>query len=161
MKLNYIKIVALSLVLVGMATSCQKDDEMISSQELSQKSLAQETSTLFFKIDGKEYYKKFNSPEVREDFISYLISLTLRGHIITIQSNGSSEYAPEETDKQEIETADKLEIKDWTIKMSKEGYEVEINFDKETGTFRGIATRGGETERGTTAVSTERDTDSM
>ena len=49
----------------------------------------------------------------------------------------------------------------WHIKMSKEGYEVEINFDKETGTFRGIATRGGETERGTTAVSTERDSDSM
>ena len=155
------KVVLLSVALTGTMVSCQKDSEMEPSQELSQKSLAQETSTLFFKIDGKEYYKKFNSPEVREDFISYLISLTLRGHIITIQSNGSSEYAPEETDKQEIETADKLEIKDWTIKMSKEGYEVEINFDKETGTFRGIATRGGETERGTTAVSTERDTDSM
>ena len=154
------KVVLLSVALTGTMASCQKD-EILVSQELSQKSLAQETSILFFKIDGKEYYKKFNSPEVREDFISYLISLTLRGHIITIQSNGSSEYAPEETDKQEIETADKLEIKDWTIKMSKEGYEVEINFDKETGTFRGIATRGGETERGTTAVSTERDTVSM
>ena len=47
MKLNYIKIVALSLVLVGMATSCQKDSEMEPSQELSQKSLAQETSILF------------------------------------------------------------------------------------------------------------------
>ena len=42
------KVAALSLLLVGMATSCQKDSEMISSQELSQKSLAQETSILFF-----------------------------------------------------------------------------------------------------------------
>ena len=42
------KVAALSLLLVGMATSCQKDGEMISSQELSQKSLAQETSIIFF-----------------------------------------------------------------------------------------------------------------
>ena len=33
------KVAALSLLLVGMATSCQKDDEMVPSQELSQKSL--------------------------------------------------------------------------------------------------------------------------
>ena len=44
---NTLKLVALSLLLAGMATSCQKDSEMISSQKLSQKSLAQETSILF------------------------------------------------------------------------------------------------------------------
>ena len=33
------KVAALSLLLVGMATSCQKDSEMGPSQELSQKSL--------------------------------------------------------------------------------------------------------------------------
>ena len=75
MKLNYIKIVALSLVLVGMATSCQKDSEMEPSQELSQKSLAQEASILYYKIDGKEYYQKFHSREEREEFIRHLIHL--------------------------------------------------------------------------------------
>ena len=48
MQKNTLRVAALSLLLVGMATSCQKDSEMISSQELSQKSLAQETSILFF-----------------------------------------------------------------------------------------------------------------
>ena len=56
------KIMLLSVALSSAMVSCQKDSEMISSQELSQKSLAQETPILFFKIDGKEYYQKFHSP---------------------------------------------------------------------------------------------------
>ena len=58
MQKNTLKVAALSLLLVGMATSCQKDDEMAPSQELSQKSLAQERSILFYKIDGEEDYRK-------------------------------------------------------------------------------------------------------
>ena len=52
------KTVLLSAALTGTMVSCQKESEMISSQELSQKSLAQETSILFYKIDGKEDYRK-------------------------------------------------------------------------------------------------------
>ena len=161
MQKNTLRVAALSLLLVGMATSCQKDSEMISSQELSQKSLAQETSILFFKIDGEEDYRKFGSTEERDEFILYLIHLTREGHIVIIESNENPEYAPEEKDKQKFETTDEKEMLIWTIEMRDKGYKVGYEFDKETGTFRGIATRGGETERGTTAISTERDTDSM
>ena len=42
-----LKTVLLSVALTGTMVSCQKDSEMISSQELSQKSLAQETPILF------------------------------------------------------------------------------------------------------------------
>ena len=52
------KVVLLSVALTGTMVSCQKESEMISSQELSQKSLAQETSILFYKIDGEEDYRK-------------------------------------------------------------------------------------------------------
>ena len=41
------KVVLLSVALTGTMASCQKD-EILVSQELSQKSLAQETSILFF-----------------------------------------------------------------------------------------------------------------
>ena len=49
------KTVLLSVALTGTMVSCQKESEMEPSQELSQKSLAQETSILFYKIDGEEY----------------------------------------------------------------------------------------------------------
>ena len=158
MKLNYIKIVALSLVLVGMATSCQKDSEMEPSQELSQKSLAQETSILFYKIDGEEYYKKFSSEKELNEYIDYLIKLTSKGHIILIESNEKPNYAPE--DNRTFKTNDKLEMKEWLKEMKSYGYDVELEFDEETGTYKGTAIPK-ETERGTTAISTERDSDSM
>ena len=155
------KIMLLSVALSSAMVSCQKESEMEPSQELSQKLLAQETSILFFKIDGEEDHRKFGSTEERDEFILYLIHLTREGHIITIESNEKPEYAPEEKDKQKFETTDELEMENWIIEMTDEKYEVEFYFDEETGTFRGIATRGGETERGTTTVSTERDTVSM
>ena len=49
------KIMLLSVALSSAMVSCQKDDEMVPSQELSQKSLAQETPILFFWIDGEEH----------------------------------------------------------------------------------------------------------
>ena len=153
-------VAALSLLLVGMATSCQKDSEMISSQELSQKSLAQETSILFFWIDGEEHYRKFDSQEERDEFIRHLIRLTREGHIITIEGNNRPEYAPEEKDKQKFETTDMEEFEAWLKKMNNNGYRVDVYFDEGSGMMIGTATREGK-ERGTTAISTERDSDSM
>ena len=154
------KTVLLSVALTGTMVSCQKDDEMEPSQELSQKSLAQETPILFFWIDGEEHYRKFDSQEEREEFIRHLIHLTFEGHIITIESNNKPEFAPEEKDKQTFETTNKDEMDEWAIKMWTKGYIVSINYDEGSGKMIGTATREGK-ERGTTAISTERDTDSM
>ena len=153
------KIMLLSVALSGTMVSCQKDGEMISSQELSQKSLAQETSILFFWIDGEEGYEKFGSQKERDEFILHLIRLTREGHIITIEGNNRPEYAPEEKDKQEFETTDMEEFEAWLKKMNNNGYRVDVYFDEGSGMMIGTATREGK-ERGTTAISTERDSDS-
>ena len=160
MKKRIAKIMLLSVALSGTMVSCQKDGEMISSQELSQKSLTQETSILFFWIDGEEGYEKFGSQEEREDFIRHLIHLTFEGHIITIESNNKPEFAPEEKDKQTFETTNKDEMDEWAIKMWTKGYIVSINYDEGSGKITGTATLG-ETGTTTTAISTERDSDSM
>ena len=156
---NTLKLVALSLLLAGMATSCQKDSEMISSQKLSQKSLAQETSILYYSIDGEKYYKKFPSKEERSEYISYLIKLSTKGgHKIFIESNAKPNYAPE--DKRNLETKDIVEIDNWAKEMEGKGYDVKIDFDEESGIFKGTAILG-ESRTTTTAISTERDSDSM
>ena len=68
------KTVLLSAALTGTMVSCQKDSEMVPSQELSQKSLAQETSILFYKIDGEEYYQKFSSEkDMRDNFFNRVL----------------------------------------------------------------------------------------
>ena len=152
------KIMLLSVALTGTMVSCQKDNEMVPSQELSQKSLAQETPILFFWIDGEEHDKKFDSQEEREEFISYLIRLTTKGHVIVIESNEKPDYAPD--DKREFDTKDEDEIDKWAKEMGGKGYNVEVEFDEENGTFKGTAIPR-ETGTTTTAISTERDSDSM
>ena len=151
---NTLTVAALSLLLVGMATSCQKDSEMISSQELSQKSLAQETSIIYYTINGKEYSKKFFSTEELNEHISYLIRLTTKGYIIVIRKE-DPRMAPSEKDKQEIETKDKAEIDAWALDMALKGYKVTFIFNEENGTYIGSATFGE--SRGYTLISTERE----
>ena len=147
------KVAALSLLLVGMATSCQKDGEMISSQELSQKSLPQENTILFFKIDGEKGYRKFDSQEEREEFIRHLIHLTREGHIIIIESNEKPNYAPD--DRREFETKDEKEMDKWAKEMDGKGYNVDVDFDEERGIFKGTAIP--KETRTTTVVSTGRE----
>ena len=137
MKKITLKVVLLSAALAGTMVSCQKDSEMEPSQELSQKSLAQETSILFYKIDGEEDYRKFGSTEERDEFILYLIHLTREGHIITIESNEKPEYAPEEKDKQKFETTDMEEFDTWLKEMNNNGYRVDIDFDEGSGKMIG------------------------
>ena len=131
------KIMLLSVALSGTMVSCQKESEMEPSQELSQKSLTQETPILFYKIDGEEDYRKFGSTEERDEFILYLIHLTREGHIITIESNEKPEYAPEEKDKQKFETTDMEEFDTWLKEMNNNGYRVDIDFDEGSGKMIG------------------------
>ena len=158
MQKNTLTVAALSLLLVGMATSCQKESEMISSQELSQKSLAQETSIIYYWVDGEEHYQKYVSQEEYNEIFDYLIKLAEEGHTIDIEGNNNPEYAPAK--KESFKTRDREEMKEWVISMKEQGYNVRITFDSETGTYKGTATpkNPGTT---TTAISTERDSDSM
>ena len=155
------KTVLLSVALSGAMVSCQKDSEMISSQELSQKSLAQENTFLFYKVDGKEYYKKFASQEERDAYIRYLIRLTTKGYVIVVEGNDNKpSYAPEESEQLEFETSNEEELFEWISEMTAKTYDVECFFNEETGTYTGRVIPN-ETRTTTTAISTERDSDNM
>ena len=87
------KIMLLSVALSGTMVSCQKESEMEPSQELSQKSLAQETSIISYWVDG-EHYQKYVSQEEYNEIFDYLIKLAEEGHTIDIEGNNNPEYAP-------------------------------------------------------------------
>lgn len=158
MKKRIAKIMLLSVALSGTMVSCQKDGEMGPSQELSQKSLAQETSIIYYWVDGEEHYQKYVSQEEYNEIFDYLIILAEEGHTIDIEGNNNPEYAPAK--KESFKTRDREEMKEWVISMKEQGYNVKIIFDSETGTYKGTATPK-KTGTTTTAISTERDSDSM
>ena len=140
------KLVLLSVAVAGVMTSCQKDEfqnEILVSQEMSQKNLAHINTTLRYWIDGVGYTREFASQEEKSNFISYLIGLTVNGKKITIGGSENPSYAPEENDKLTFTTSNKAEMDMWAVEMVNKGYTVTVVADKKTGLYTGTATKGG------------------
>ena len=140
------KAVLLSVAMAGVITSCQKEEfqnEILVSQEMSQKNLAHVSHTLRYWIDGVGYNASFTSEAEKSAYISYLIGLTLEGREITIGGSENPSLAPEADDKLTIETKDRAVLEDWVLEMQDKGYEVDCSFDEETGLYTGTATKGG------------------
>ena len=141
------KTVLLSVAMAGVITSCQKDEfqsEMVvPSHEMSQKLLAHQELTLRYWIDGVEHNQEYASQQEMDNYICYLIGLTREGKTIIIQGSENPSYAPAETDTKTFTTSDEVEMKKWSKEMRIKGYDVEIDFDKETNLYTGTATKGG------------------
>ena len=140
------KIVLLTIALAGTMASCQKDEfqnEILVSQEMSQKNLAHINTTLRYWIGGVGYSREFASQEEMSNFISYLIGLTINGKEITIGGSEKPSLAPEADDKLTFTTSDKAEMNKWALEMQDKGYDVTVFFDKKTGIYTGTATKGG------------------
>lgn len=140
------KAVLLSVAMAGVMTSCQKEEfqnEILVSQEMSQKNLAHQELTLRYWIDGVEYSKEFASQKEMDKFIKYLITLTREGITVIIQGSENPSYAPSENDKLTFTTKDEDKMVAWAFEMRTNGYDVSYTFDKETGLYTGTATKGG------------------
>ena len=142
-----VKMLLLSVAVSGTMASCQKDEilsEMVvPSHEMSQKLLAHQELTLRYWIDGVEHNQEYASQQEMDNYICYLIGLTREGKTIIIQGSENPSYAPAETDTKTFTTSDEVEMKKWSKEMRIKGYDVEIDFDEETGLYTGTATKGG------------------
>ena len=156
-KKTFVKAVLLSVAVSGTMVSCQKDEMVIPSHEMSQKNLAHQELTLRYWIDGVEHYGEFASQEEMSNFISYLIGLTINGKEITIGGSEKPSLAPEADDKLTFTTSDKAEMNKWADEMEKKGYEVSYKFDKETGLYTGTATKGRSRTTMAASLSEERE----
>ena len=140
------KVVLLSVAMAGVMTSCQKEEfqnEILVSQEMSQKNLAHVSHTLRYWIDGVGYSTSFTSEAEKSAYISYLIGLTIEGREITIGGSEKPSLAPEEDDRLTFTTSDKAQMDVWATEMEDKGYKVSCRYDKETGLYTGTATGGG------------------
>ena len=155
-----LRIVLLGVALAGTMASCQKDEmknDILVYHGMSQKSLAHQNPKLSYWIDGVEYSRNFVSKDELNEFISYLIGLTLEGREITIGGSENPSLAPEASDKVTFKTFDKAEMDIWAKDMRSKGYDVTVTFDKGTGLYTGTATNGGSRTTMATNLSEERE----
>ena len=142
-KKTFVKAVLLSVAVSGTMVSCQKDEMVVPSHEMSQKNLAHVNTSLRYWIDGVGYSREFASQQEMNNYISYLISLTREGRTVIIQGSENPSYAPEENDKLTFTTSNKAEMDMWAVEMVNKGYTVTVVADKKTGLYTGTATKGG------------------
>ena len=140
MKKTKIKILILAASLSIGATSCQKDTITESASENVSIADNCQFHLTYFVNENPTTANLPNSAALHQ-LIQELDILAIEGYSISIRNpNYSSSDLPTK-DVVKIETKDKEEFDKWLEKMVSDGYEVYWGFDKETGTFIGIATK--------------------
>ena len=134
MKKNFITLFAL---LSMMAVSCQKEN----FTELVPMDASDVTNfSLSYTIDGASHHTVFHSNAERLAFIRRLVALAGEGYNISI-ADGNTTITRTSKEKVTFTTTSPDEAASWADKMIQQGYEVEIIFDEETGTYTCIAVK--------------------
>ncbi|MBR3938492.1 MAG: hypothetical protein IKJ67_00765 [Bacteroidales bacterium] len=134
MKKTLLKLLAMFVTLATINVSCQKDEDEITPTQ---------KNDIMYWIDGEEASKTFISKDEKQAFIKSLVALAQQGRIISFEEIGNSSKSKGKSDRQTIETANKTTIEDWAMEMGEKQYNVTIIYNKETGTYTGIATKRG------------------
>ncbi len=121
-----IRTVALFTVLGVAATSCQKDELVV-----SQASIAEVTVTY---MAGNQYGSAVLADDVAWDlFLTRMLALAREGYEVTIFSGLSSGHNSKEVVTFTTDNED--EAKHWAKNMTEQGYNVTISFDDKTGIY--------------------------
>lgn len=132
MKKNYLAVFAL---LSMMAVSCQKEN----FTELEPTVVGESAVyTLSYTIDGVSQHATFNSKAERLAFIRQLVALTREGHNVSL-GNGNIVSTNATKEKLTFTTTSEEEAANWAASMMEQGYEVDVQFDKETGEYICVA----------------------
>lgn len=124
--------IALVVVLASMAVSCQKEN-FTDQTTIASESFA--TYTVQYSIDGVSHTVSLIGEDTWHDFLDRMFALAEEGHRVSFRKveNTSSTTAAKETVKHT--TTNKDEAFGWAEKMYKDGYDVTIRYDKETGVY--------------------------
>ena len=117
-----------------LATSCQKE----TLTELSPVAAQAETYLLTYSVDGISMQTQLNGDEELRAFLRRLTALARQGHRVTVRNaNALSQSFSKE--RVEYRTKSEDDANEWAQKMIKDGYEVAIDYDDETGEFVCVA----------------------
>lgn len=139
MKKTKIKLLIFSTLLTLSVSGCQKDSFELDTNEVA--TLSNDSQyNISYLINGNRANVSLKDRNALLEFIRELTNLSYTGDFITIINNDdSSEMATKDVVK--FETKDLDEMANWIEKMLLDGYEVSWGYDKETGSFRGTATK--------------------
>jgi hypothetical protein len=133
--LKKIRTIAVVLLLM-MAASCQKETI---SEPFSYTAM-DESSIVYYTIDGEPYWYKIESEEQMYELLYALFAKAESGSVVTINRSGNCQNkSVRETIT--YSTSSKPDAYAWAANMISQGYNVSVTYDPNTGLFNCIATK--------------------
>ena len=121
-----------------MAVSCQKEDVIDPTCLVAENNIIY---TVRCTIDGETNTISLVGEDAWNEFLDYMFALAEEWHEVSFRNEKESlqnDYAKETIT---FTTSDRKEAYEWVEKMSKNGYDVTIQYDKNKGTYTCIAIR--------------------
>ena len=133
MKLIF-KSLALLAVLSIAATGCQKDNivESQTSMRVQQNVIVRDVT---YTIDGITFYATIHGDQNWQDFLKQMFDLIKEGHKVSIRNSDISSNGSLTKQTVTYTTSSQSDAQQWTDKMTREGYEVWVEYDPRTGIY--------------------------
>lgn len=131
-----IKLALLSVLMVVMTTACEKADSDQSG--LATNDAVTKGYKMSYSVDGVMYENVLMDESGYNALFVTLVELTNQGHVVTIH-NSELYKALGMKDVETTETKDKTKIVAWTKEKTEGGYQVVVEKEEDTGTYKGTA----------------------
>ncbi|MBP5547747.1 MAG: hypothetical protein J6X58_02500 [Bacteroidales bacterium] len=124
----------LSIILVigTMVISCQKEDVANDTSIVVRDNIVY---TVHYSVDGITYRLTLFGNEAWHDFVKHMIALAEEGHRVSFRNEKTSSLTASAKEVLTFTTTSSDEAYEWAEKKGREGYEVNIEFDDETGKY--------------------------
>lgn len=129
---------ALVAVLGVMAVSCHKEQM---NETMRQASDANDVRRVNYTVDGEMHQIELCSDEAWDAFVSRMMNLAQNGHVISMVDEEAADITYAAKEAIVFRTPNQQEAEAWSERMVKDGYTVEVAFDKKNGEFICVATR--------------------
>ena len=130
-----LKLIAYSVIFSLMALGCQK--EAFKTNEI----IPTCTTNMYYVVDGFSGTTNLPNDEAWDDFINRMFALAKEGYSVSFRIGNSAERTMASKEVVTYITDNEDDAKTWAIQMTKQGYEVDITYDAETGLWTCIAVK--------------------
>ena len=137
MKVKF-KCFALFAMLSVLAVSCQKEEVIEPVDVQIQQSATIRNVT--YKVDGATMHATIRGEQNWQDFVDWLFALAEEGHRVSFRNESIYNNQQHSKDTVVYTTKDKNKANAWAAEMSELGYEVSIDYDRNTGVYTCTAT---------------------
>ena len=117
-------------ILGTVAVSCQKEAEPVHSSVCSQSEY-----NVRYTIDNRIYHASLQTSEEWHTFLSDMFALARQGHRIRIQKTPTSHQSVPTKEVITFKTLNPEEANAWAEEMLLAGYDINIEFDSESGYY--------------------------